>query len=73
VELSPAGLKGIKYRSFYSQVQESDTHSYVIFGTPLANGLLKLQSLNHINLRNIRMEYDLGFTSADYLLKDNSS
>jgi hypothetical protein len=67
------GLKGIKYRSFYSQVQATDTYSFVIFGVPLADGLLDLQSINHINLRNIHIEYDLGFTSADYLLNDEAS
>lgn len=65
------GLQGIKYRSFYSQVCESDTHSYVIFGAPLATKLLDLQSLNQVNLRKIDIKYDLGFSSEDFLFKKN--
>ena len=63
------GFDGIKYRSFYSQVCESDTHSYVIFGSPLTENRLNLQSLNHVNLRKIDMVFDLGFSSEKFLLK----
>jgi hypothetical protein len=63
------GFHGIKYRSFYSQVYETDTYSYVIFGTPLADKRLELQSLNQVNLRKIDMEFDLGFSSEAFLLK----
>lgn len=63
------GFHGIKYRSFYSQICETDTHSYVIFGAPLADNQLNLQSLNQVNLRKIDMEFDLGFSSENFLLK----
>jgi hypothetical protein len=61
------GLQGIKYRSFYSQVCEKDTYSYVIFGAPIRDKVLKLQSLNHVNIRKIDIEFDLGFSSRDFL------
>ena len=63
------GFHGIKYRSFYSQICETHTHSYVIFGAPLAEKRLNLQSLNQVNLRKIDIEFDLGFSSENFLLK----
>ena len=62
------GFHGIKYRSFYSQICEHDTSSYVIFGSPMKDGAMTLHSLNQVNIRKIDIEYDLGFSSERFLL-----
>lgn len=55
-----SGYDGIKYRSYYSQICDNDTYSYVLYGKPIYDNKIRLMSLNNVNIRRVKIEYDLG-------------
>ena len=56
-----AGLGGIRYASYYAQAKrEQAALNVALFGKPLADGELALQSVNRIRLSDARYGYDFG-------------
>lgn len=54
------GYDGIKYCSYYSMVRSGDHSNIALFGYPVNEGKLSLQSLNRIKLDRIIYEYTFG-------------
>ena len=56
------GLGGIKYPSFFSDVRPGRERfpNIALFGRPIHNGVVQLQSLNNIRLDTVRYEFTYG-------------
>ncbi len=59
------GLAGIRYKSYFAQAkQKKNAINVALFGRPLAEGLLSLQSINNVRLTDAQYNYALGPVST---------
>jgi hypothetical protein len=69
VDALALGFAGIKFRSFYSAVQEDQMAvNYALFGYPIQDRKLRLKSWNAIRL--LKMSYEFQFAPLPHTLWD---
>lgn len=55
-----AGYDGFKFKSYYSQVKTEPLSNIALFGHPIAEEKLKLESVNRVKLEQVNYAYSLG-------------
>ena len=66
------GIFAVQFPSFFSRVLDQHHANIAIFGHPIAEGKLRLHSLNRIKLERARYEFTLG-PIFDYAVLDESA
>lgn len=55
-----ADYDGFKFKSYYSQVKTEPLFNIALFGHPIAEGKLKLESVNRVKLEQVSYVYSFG-------------
>lgn len=59
-EISVLGVDGFVYVSYFAQAHSRRLQNIALFGHPIADGTLRLESVNRVQLRKVSYEYTFG-------------
>ena len=59
-EISGLGADGFVYVSYFAQAHSRRLQNIALFGHPVNDGTLRLESVNRVHLRQVSYEYDFG-------------